>query len=130
MSTTCSYRPKKYVRSPTTEEFDSFFMKLSQAKTKPAILRVVPPHADKFVPKLSTTSFPRPIPDLYNPGMLHLDYIGLIEECERVYDSIKVHPLLYIYVNACVNYIDNTRSSSTYRKRNTWTIVKEKLVSL
>ena len=83
-------RQKKHVPSPTTEEFHSFFMKLNQAKIKPAILRIIPPYADNFIPKLSTECFPRPIPDHYNPDMLHVDYIGLVDECERVFDSIKV----------------------------------------
>lgn len=69
------------------------------------------PYADQFVPKFSTECFPVPIPELYNPAMLHVNYIGLLEECEKVLDSIMVsihvlhlkYQVGFITIHACNN---------------------------
>ena len=61
------------------------------AKTKPAILKIVQPYAQSFVPTAALSTYPRPISDLYDPSTLQLNYRDLLAECEKVYDSYKVN---------------------------------------
>jgi hypothetical protein len=68
------------------------FFKISTAKNKPAILRVIPPYSNEFIPKYSTGLFPKPITELYNPDMLHENYVTLIKECEKLFNSVKITP--------------------------------------
>ena len=61
------------------------------AKTKSAILKIVQPYAQSFVPTAALSTYPRSISDLYNPSTLQLNYRDLLAECEKVYDSYKVN---------------------------------------
>ena len=38
-----------------------------------------------------TSVFPLPITELYNPAALDMEYPDLLKECEKVFDTIKVH---------------------------------------
>ena len=67
-----------------------FFKKISEAKTKPAILKITLPYAQEFIPILSNPKFPAPLTELYNPDMLNVGYLDLIAECEKVFESLKV----------------------------------------
>lgn len=69
---------------------DIFFKKISEAKAKPAILKITSPYAENFIPILSNPKFPVCLTELYNPDKLNKDYLDLITECERVFESIKV----------------------------------------
>ena len=85
--------------TPTTdEEMDVFFKAVNNAKQKPGILKVVPPYCESYIPKLANNSFPKPVTELYNPEALHLGYIELISECEKVYANMKVHCKLLWYI--------------------------------
>lgn len=53
---------------------------------KAAILKITPPYAKKFAPP----DLPPPISELYNPECLSMDYLTLIEECEKIFNTIKV----------------------------------------
>ena len=67
-----------------------FFEKISKAKARPAIMKITLPYAQEFIPTLSNDKFPTPISELYNPDMLHVGYLELITECERVFGCLKV----------------------------------------
>lgn len=98
------------VRKPLSEdETKIFYDKLSKAKAKPAVLKITMPYAEELVPKLSNTSFPTPISELYNSDMLSCDYIQLLSECEKVFEKLKVCKLLIIILLHML-IIDNKRS--------------------
>ena len=80
----------KHIALPSTGELDTFYASINQANIKPAILRIMPPYANDFVPKLSSGKFPKPLTELYNPTALHIDYVSLLEMCEKEFESIKV----------------------------------------
>ncbi len=69
---------------------NNFFRKIDKAQIKPALLRVVEPFAEDFIPRLSTDKLPKPLTDLYNPDALRMDYLKLLDSCESVFQSIKV----------------------------------------
>ena len=46
---------------PTDSEMGELFEKLSLTGTKPAILSLVAPYSDKYVPKSSLDVFPKPL---------------------------------------------------------------------
>ena len=91
----------KHVRSakvnpPSKDELEKFYEKISESKMKPAILKITLPYAEGFIPTLSNSDFPIPISELYNPEMLHVDYLDLLSECEKVFGSLKVTTRSYV----------------------------------
>ena len=90
----------KKIPQPTAAEINTFYGILNSANKKPAILKIIQPYAESFIPKLSKAQFPKPITELYDPEALKMDYIELLTECERVFDLISVSrtsvsPFLY-----------------------------------
>jgi len=73
---------------PTDTEMEQFFNNLSLCGTKPAVLSLVSPHSDVYVPKISLPTFPQPLTSLRNPDHCKLSYPDLLETCENV--SIEV----------------------------------------
>jgi hypothetical protein len=67
-----------------------FYEKINKAEMKPAILKITLPYAEDFIPILSNNEFPIPIVELYNPEMLHVDYLQLLSECEKVFETIVI----------------------------------------
>ena len=49
---------EKYA-TPTSNELNSFFNKLSKCGTKPAILSIVPGYCNEYAPQLLTKSYPK-----------------------------------------------------------------------
>ena len=74
--------------SPTDAEMEQFFNNFSLCGTKPAILSLVSPHSDTYVPKVSLPTFPQPLTSLHNPENCKLNYLDLLEACDNV--SIEV----------------------------------------
>ena len=74
--------------SPTDTELEQFFSNLSLCDTKPAILSLVPPHSDRYVPKVSLANFPQPMTSLRSSDSCQLNYPDLLNACEKI--SIEV----------------------------------------
>ena len=74
--------------SPTDLEMKLLFEKLNLAGTKPAILSLIPPYSDEYVPKSSGDILPKPLKSLHQPSYLQLEYNELLNICETV--SIQV----------------------------------------
>ena len=89
-STSSSNRHPRLLQTPEEDQKD-FFKKLNTAKTKPAILKIVDPYFEQFIPKTLQPSFPKLLGELYNPSTLTLKYPKLMEECEKVFNSYKVY---------------------------------------
>ena len=70
--------------SPNDLEMKLLFEKLSLAGMKPAILSLIPPYSDKYVPKSSGDILPKPLKSLQQPSYLHLQYNELLNVCENV----------------------------------------------
>ena len=73
---------------PSYEEMNCFYECLSKSKSKPAILSLVDPHSDNYVPSSSLPECPFPLTALYKPEYENLSYIELLEVCEGVEVSI------------------------------------------
>lgn len=70
---------------PSNEELNTFYQVLHQAEYPAALLKITLPYAYNFIPKLTCSTFPKPIPELYNPDMLHQDYLSLITEVKTCF---------------------------------------------
>ena len=75
-------------KKPTEAEMADFFDSLSKCCTKPAVLSVVPTFSDKYVPKSSLVTFPKPLSTLYQSELLQLNYDELLARCELVSTDI------------------------------------------
>ncbi len=76
---------------------------LNTAKRKSGILKLVPPYANYFIPKLSRADFPQPITQFYNSQALEMDYLQLLAETERVFDLISVS-IEHLKLHVCFIY--------------------------
>ena len=81
---------KRHIEEPSEEEMDDFFKKISGATKKPAILKVVEPNAHNFIPKLNDDTLPKPMLELFNRDALQMDFLTLLDVCEKHFQSIKV----------------------------------------
>ena len=73
---------KKNKSSPGSDEIDIFYERLSCCNTKPAILSLVPKYLAGYIPKTLLPTFPKPLPQLYQPEYMDLDYHELLKACE------------------------------------------------
>jgi len=83
-------RTHKEIIPPSPAAIDIFFRKVNMAKKKPAILKITQPYAQGFIPKLCSSTLPRPMMELYDPEALHMGYLSLLEACESAFQGIKV----------------------------------------
>ena len=63
-------------------EVKKFFENLSLCPSKPAILSIIPPYDDKYVPSTLIDTYPKVMSDLYCAELLNLNYIELCKYCE------------------------------------------------
>ncbi len=64
-------------QSPSVEQVHEFYQKISKSKYPPAILKITMPYANQFIPNLCNPAYPKPITELYNPEMLHENYLSI-----------------------------------------------------
>ena len=69
---------------PTTDEMNGLYQKLSQTKSKPGILSLIPKYSSNYVPITSLPEFPQPLTLLYDPNNLKLKYHELLKKCESM----------------------------------------------
>ena len=74
---------EKYT-TPTSNELNSFFNKLSKCGTKPAILSIVPGYCNEYTLQLLKKSYPKSLSDLYGSKLACLNYKKLIDYCQNV----------------------------------------------
>ena len=75
---------------PTETELESFYSSINEAKKKPALLSITPPFAKEVIPRLSLSTYPKPLMEYYNLATLDMKYPDLLKKCETVYVSIEV----------------------------------------
>ena len=91
--TKCSTIP-----APTQAELDACYAKLFSCDKKPAVLRVLDNYADQFIPLSRNPTYPKSLSYLYNPATLDMDYLQLLEECERVFADVKVKNIFHFFL--------------------------------
>ena len=64
-TSTTAEEPNISTSTPTKTEMEILFKNLSVGGTKPAILSLIPPYSDNYVPKSSVANFPKPLKSLY-----------------------------------------------------------------
>jgi len=68
----------------TDDELDQLFDAMSLAGTRPAILSLVDPYSDNYVPKSSQSVFPKPLNFLHDESYVQLEYHDLLQVCESI----------------------------------------------
>ena len=71
---------------PTDGEMRELFEKLSLAGTKPAILSLIAPYSETYIPKSFLNVFPKPLKSLQQPSHLQLLY----HEPLNVYETVSI----------------------------------------
>ena len=71
------------VKVITNKEMEIFFKNLSTCCTKPAILSLIPPYSDNYVPKSAMDVFPKPLNKLYNPDYVKIGFNELMDICNN-----------------------------------------------
>ena len=61
--------PKPYSKEnyASDEKMSDFYKYLSACKNKPAILSIVPPYEEKYLPQKMTEAYPKMLSDFYDP---------------------------------------------------------------
>ena len=75
--------PTSIIIAPGQSDLGNFFDKLSKCGTKPAILSLVDPYSDNYVPKVVQPSFPKPLPQMFDEKYLKYSYTELLAACEK-----------------------------------------------
>ena len=79
---------EKYA-TPTSNELNGFFNKLSKCETKPAILSIGPGYCNEYALQLLTNSYPKSLPDLYDSELPCLSYKELNCQNENITVTAK-----------------------------------------
>lgn len=74
--------PVPVFEKPSDQEVRELFASLSKCKTKPAILSLVAPYAEGFVPKSLDESLPPCLSQLYDPDTILMNYGELLNHCK------------------------------------------------
>lgn len=72
------------VEAQDQSALDNFFKELSKCGTKPAILSIVDPYSDNYVPKVVQPSFPKPLQQLFDEKYLKYSYTELLAACKEI----------------------------------------------
>ena len=84
VSTSEDLLPRYCVTQPTDNEISQFIEALSVAGTKPAILSLISPYSDEYVPKSLLSTFPKPLKSLQQPVYTEMQYHELLAVSETV----------------------------------------------
>ena len=69
---------------PSADKMNILYSNISKSSSKPGILSLVPEFSDMYAPITSLPEFPHPLPQLYDPNNLKLEYHELLEKCESI----------------------------------------------
>ena len=76
------------IPAPTESEVSRFFSSLASCDSKPAILALVEPYSDDYIPSSMDEGLSMCLSLLYTPENLHLNYNELLEKATQVNISI------------------------------------------
>ena len=91
-STTTASAVKKTTAShpPGQDELQSFYHRISQCSSKPAILSLIPQYAHDFVPKTRLHTFPKPLSSLYQPKFTQFNLDDLLSASRSAFDQLHL----------------------------------------
>ena len=67
-----------------------FFQHINKCGSKPAILSLVEPFSDAYVPREFNKEFPQLISDFRDTSCINLPYAKLLMKCKEIKNDIKV----------------------------------------
>ena len=76
-------------QQPTSDELSSLFSALSATGSKSAILSLIEPYSDSFVPKSIGENLPLVLTELRKDEAVHMDYSELLSACKDVEISVS-----------------------------------------
>ena len=84
------FDPSKNVYVPSQTDIKKFFEYLNASNTHPTILSLIPPYNMKYCPKADSTELPKPLTGLYDSELCKLDFQGLLEKSNRVFEAMNI----------------------------------------
>ncbi|PFX12884.1 Retrovirus-related Pol polyprotein [Stylophora pistillata] len=75
---------------PSESQITKFFTCLNNTNIKPAILSLIPPFNEKYIPKLSRLSLPEPMTKFYSDEYKSLEYQEIISKSKEVFGSLTL----------------------------------------
>ena len=76
------------ITPPTTDEWSKFLHSLSKCNTKPAILSLISPYSQNYIPKATKPEFPKSMSSMYNPALSSQRFHIILDKCWQVKISI------------------------------------------
>ena len=89
-ASTSTARTSSRIPKPTREEADQLFKSLHECGSRSAILSVVPPYSDEFVPKPVTKPFPTVLTELRDEDTFDMNFAELLDHCKGIAAGISV----------------------------------------
>ena len=87
-------RQPRNIPAPSPAELDIFFRGLSLGDTKPALLSLVSPYSNGFVPKQAQVAFPALLPDLYKEDLYKQPFNVVLGKCSSAKDEVLWEEML------------------------------------
>ena len=76
--------------TPTANELEVFFKKLSESGKKPVVLSLVSAYSDAYVPLYKNGMLPKPLTDYFEEQYLRFNYPDLLVKCEVFFASLNI----------------------------------------
>uniref|UniRef100_A0A3Q1ED01 YqaJ viral recombinase domain-containing protein n=1 Tax=Acanthochromis polyacanthus TaxID=80966 RepID=A0A3Q1ED01_9TELE len=76
--------PVRKTKQPTSDEISSLFIALHNSGSKPAILSLIEPYSDSFVPKVTGENIPPVLTELRKDEAILMDYKDLLAMCKGI----------------------------------------------
>ena len=77
------------IEAPSNDEKSAFYANISKCGSKPAILSLLSPYNESYIPK-PNSNLPMPLLQFYNQEHLGLTFQELLSECAKLLDSLQV----------------------------------------
>ena len=102
-------------RESPDQDIKSLYLQISKCGSKPAILSLVPPHAQEYAPKSTLPNFPKPLQSLYQSSFYQLNYAELLSASVEAHDQLNLTTQMVDTVEKEIR--DQSRSKLWYRYR-------------
>ena len=73
----------------STDQIKTFYERLHASRTKPAILSLVSPYSNEYVPKKPVLNLPNTLAQLYSEQLSNLSYSDLLKKADEVFKEIS-----------------------------------------
>ena len=89
-STTAPVKNHVVKQAQPDQDLQSFYLQISKCNSKPAILSLVPQHAQDFIPKSTLPNFPKPLQSLHQSNFDQLNYAELLSASVEAHDQLHL----------------------------------------